>query len=145
MKGIGKTTLAKMVLNNKNIQNHFKYRYFVSLPDSVDHDKNVLLKRLGNVLLTRTPEEEKEKDYSFKEVKDFLKVKKYLLVLDNIMRKETWETLKEAFPDNKNGSRILLTTRDKRVASHADPSCDPYKLRLRTKEESWNLFRQTVR
>nr|XP_023898073.1 probable disease resistance protein At1g59620 [Quercus suber] len=144
MKGIGKTTLAKMVLNNTNIQNHFKYRYLVSLPDSVDDDKNVLLKRLGNVLLTRTPEEGKEKDYSFKEVKDFLKVKKYLLVLDNIMRKETWDNLKEAFPDNKNESRILLTTRDKSVASHADPSCDPYRLRLRTKAESWDLFRQTV-
>lgn len=143
MKGIGKTTLAKMVLNNKNIQNHFHNRYLVSLPDSVDDDKNLLLKRLGHDVLP-PPEDGTVKDYSFKEVKDFLKGRKYLLVLDNIMRKETWDTLKEAFLDNKNGSRILLTTRDKSVASHADPSCFPYRLRLRTKDESWDLFRQMV-
>uniref|UniRef100_A0A7N2LLN3 NB-ARC domain-containing protein n=1 Tax=Quercus lobata TaxID=97700 RepID=A0A7N2LLN3_QUELO len=60
------------------------------------------------------------------------------------MRKETWDTLKEAFLDNKYGSRILLTTRDKSVASHADPSCFSYRLRLRTKDESWDLFTQMV-
>ncbi|GMY34730.1 probable disease resistance protein At1g58602 [Fagus crenata] len=79
------------------------------------------------------------------EVKDFLKAKKYLLVLDKISNKETWDTLIEAFRDSKNGSRILLTTRDKSVASHPGSPFDPYQIQLRNKNQSWVLFTQMVR
>lgn len=43
-----------------------------------------------------------------------------------------------------NGSRILLTTRYKRVASHADQRGVHSQLRLRTKEQSWSLFQRMV-
>ncbi|XP_030969134.1 probable disease resistance protein At1g59620 [Quercus lobata] len=138
MEGIGKTTLAKMVFNNRAIQKHFVYRYWVSLPDITD-DKTELLKKLGKEVLPAN-----EKDYSYKVVNEFLKTRKYLLVLDKIPNKETWDTLKEAFLDNGKGSRILLTTRDKSVASHAGLSCKPYHLRLRTNDESRALFGQMV-
>ncbi|GMY34758.1 probable disease resistance RPP8-like protein 2 [Fagus crenata] len=162
MKGLGKTTLARMVYSHTAIQNHFKFTYWVPLPDRVDMDKNVLLKRLGKYVMRETnmggnkdkekrkdkkkrkEEEEpiKEKDYSFKEVNDFLNDKKFLIVLDNISSDETWETLKAAFPESTNGSRIVITTRCKDVVtSNAENS---HKLRLRTKDESWNLFQQMV-
>uniref|UniRef100_A0A7N2LLV7 NB-ARC domain-containing protein n=1 Tax=Quercus lobata TaxID=97700 RepID=A0A7N2LLV7_QUELO len=142
MEGIGKTTLAKMVFNNRAIQKHFVHRYWVSLPDITD-DKTELLKKLGKEVLPAN-EKEKEKDYSYKVVNDFLKTRKYLLVLDKSPNKETWDTLKEAFLDNGKGSRILLTTRDKSVASHAGTSCKPYHIRLRTNGESRALFGQMV-
>ncbi|KAM4099767.1 hypothetical protein ACJW30_05G016000 [Castanea mollissima] len=144
MEGIGKTTLAKVVYNHKAIQKHFPFRYWVALPDTVDCNKDVLLKRLGKNVLPnhRTG---KEKEYSFKEVNDFLKPKRYLLVLDKVSNKEIWDTLKEAFQDCGNGSRILLITRDNSVASHADRSSTPYQLQLRTNDESWDLFTQMVR
>ena len=42
MKGIGKTTLASVILNHRAIQNHFgEFRYLVPIPDTVD-DVNVL-------------------------------------------------------------------------------------------------------
>ena len=47
MEGIGKTTLIKVVYNHKAIQKHFPFRYWVGLPDMVDYNKDVLLKRLG--------------------------------------------------------------------------------------------------
>lgn len=65
----------------------------------------------------------------------FLKEKKFLLVLDNILTKE-------AFPKTTNGSKILLTTHSRTVASHANQDNTHYQLRLRTKEESWRLFIQ---
>uniref|UniRef100_A0A2N9J6B9 Uncharacterized protein n=1 Tax=Fagus sylvatica TaxID=28930 RepID=A0A2N9J6B9_FAGSY len=66
--------------------------------------------------------------------------------LDNISTKAVWDTLKEAFLESTNESRILLTTRYKSVAanSHADQSSSCHQLHLRTKDESWDLFEQMV-
>ncbi|KAM3747167.1 hypothetical protein ACB098_05G015900 [Castanea mollissima] len=143
MMGIGKTTLAKMVFNHAAIQKHFEFRYWVSLTDIVDN-KHEILKRVGENVLANHGERT-EKGYSFKEVNDFLKGRKYLVVLDKISSKETWDTLKEAFRDKICESRILLTTRDKSVASHVDLTSIMYPLKLRTQEESWDLFNQMVR
>ena len=75
----------------------------------------------------------------------FLRKEKNLLVLDNISSKEVWDTIiNEAFPARTNGSKIMVTTRHKSVASHADQSSTQHLLRLRTKEESWKLFTQMV-
>lgn len=85
--------------------------------------------------------EGKEKDYKLDEVKDFLKDKKYLVVLDNISSAGVWDSVKTAFADSINGSRIVINTQFKSVASHAGQnSKDPYKLPLQTKDESFNLF-----
>nr|POE60667.1 putative disease resistance protein [Quercus suber] len=147
MKGIGKTTLANMVYYHGEIQKHFKFRYWVPVDDIVDEDKNVLPGKLGKYIMQppATNKEGKEKDYTFKEVKEFLTDKKYLVVLDNISSVEAWDSVKAAFPDSTNGSRSLITTRVKSVASHAGQnSRDTYKLPLRTKDESFKLFQQMV-
>ncbi|KAM4099776.1 hypothetical protein ACB094_05G017300 [Castanea mollissima] len=162
LRGIGKTTLARLVYDHTAIQNHFKFRYWVSLTDRGDEEKNALRKKLGQELMhppvtnkekeegtykeendieEETNKEAKEKDYSFKEINGILKAKKYLIVLDNISSVETWESLKAAFQDSTNGSRIVITTRHKSVASNAENS---KQLRLRTKDESLNLFQQMV-
>ena len=159
MKGIGKTTLARMVFNHGAIEHHFqKFKYWVTIDDKVDEDKNVILKKLGKYIMDPpatkkegkekeegTKKEGKEKDYKLDEVKDFLKDKKYLVVLDNISSVGAWDIVKTAFADSTNGSRIVITTRFKNVASHASQdSKDPYKLPLRTKDESFKLFQQMV-
>ncbi|KAK7831950.1 putative disease resistance protein [Quercus suber] len=162
MRGIGKTTLAKLVYDHTAIKNYFNFRYWMPLTDRGDEEKNALLKKLGQNLMDppvtnkgkeegtnkekKDKEEEsnkeaKEKNYSFKEINDFLKAKKYLIVLDNISSVEIWESLKPAFRDSTNGSRILITTRHMGVASNAE---NPHQLRLRTKDESSSLFQQMV-
>nr|XP_023873173.1 disease resistance protein RGA2-like [Quercus suber] len=159
MKGIGKTTLAKMVFYHRAIKHHFqKFRYWVPIDDIVDEDKNVILKKLGKYIMdppatkkegkekeVGTNKEGKEKDYTLVEVKEFLKDKKYLVVLDNISSVGAWDSVKTAFADSTNGSRIVITTRDKGVTSHDDhKGRDPYKLPLRTKDESFKIFQQMV-
>ncbi|GMY34770.1 probable disease resistance RPP8-like protein 2 [Fagus crenata] len=61
---------------------------------------------LASEVMPNHDEKGKEKDYSFNEVMDVLKGKKYLLVLDKISNKETWDALKEAFRDSKNGAEF---------------------------------------
>ena len=141
MMGIGKTTLAKIIYNHRDIRDHFNHRAWASIPDMVAEDE--VLKIVGNQVLS-THEERNEREYWIMKLRDFLSSAKSLLVLDNITSVEVWDTLKEVFPVTTNGSRILLTTRYKRVASRADQSGVHNQLRLRTKEQSWSLFQQMV-
>ncbi|CAI9102105.1 OLC1v1000314C1 [Oldenlandia corymbosa var. corymbosa] len=41
---------------------------------------------------------------------------RYLIVIDDIWNVQLWNELKETFPDDHNGSRILFTTRNRAVA-----------------------------
>ena len=141
MKGIGKTTLAKIIYNNKTIRQHFEVFAWVSLTDSVAEDS--VLKILGQQVLG-TDAEWNENEFWIQRVRDFLLVGRYILVLDNIRTKNDWDNLKGAFPETTNGSRIVVTTKYRSVASYTDQSRIPYQLRLRTKDESWCLFTQIV-
>ncbi|XP_030969065.1 probable disease resistance RPP8-like protein 2 [Quercus lobata] len=140
MRGIGKTTLAKMVFNHEAILKHFPNRHWVS----IGH-KSLLNKIEKLVLGVLEPQEEQRgRENWIKKLRHFLGEERYLLVLEDISTTETWDTLKAAFPATTNGSTIMLTTRHKSVASHADQSSTQHLLRLRTKEESWKLFTQMV-
>ncbi|POO03648.1 NB-ARC domain, LRR domain containing protein [Trema orientale] len=140
MKGIGKTTLAKEILNHRSIINHFPVRHFVSVPEETD--EIVLLQSVGNQIL-KTQDERSERDYWIHKLQNFFEAEKHcLLVLDNLWSKETWDVLKIAVFSSSN-TTVLGTTRDKTVASHANSS-SIHHLRLRTEEESWEFFIQLV-
>ncbi|PON88919.1 NB-ARC domain containing protein [Trema orientale] len=69
------------------------------------------------------------------------------VVLDDLSSKEAWDLLKPAFAFDamKDGSMVVLTTRNKGVALHANPSSTSiHPLRLRNREESWEIFTQMV-
>jgi hypothetical protein len=43
------------------------------------------------------------------------------VILDDIWSTEAWDLLSPAFPSGQVSSKILVTTRNKKVASHIDP------------------------
>ncbi|KAL5815659.1 hypothetical protein ACOSQ4_026300 [Xanthoceras sorbifolium] len=90
---------------------------------------------LGKVELEKMHREDMEEGLS-----KFLEGKRYIVVLDDIWKKEVWDDLKAAFPDANNGSRIIFTTRFKEVALYADPRSQPYELCLLNEEDSWELL-----
>ncbi|GMN52788.1 hypothetical protein TIFTF001_021932 [Ficus carica] len=49
-------------------------------------------------------------------LKKNLKEKRYLVVLDDIWRIEAWDSIKNAFPKDKRGSKVLFTARNKEKA-----------------------------
>ncbi|WRX12402.1 NB-ARC - like 10 [Theobroma cacao] len=73
---------------------------------------------------------------------DVLKEKRYLVVLDDIWSYKDWDSLRPAFPKGKEGSKLLLTTRKKKVALLVDPCSSPVELPLLTDDESWKLFKR---
>ncbi|XVF83628.1 hypothetical protein PTKIN_Ptkin16aG0505000 [Pterospermum kingtungense] len=145
MGGIGKTTLAKKVYNHFDVKQHFDCVAWTFIsqdckPREVVHD--VLIKVLSPSKEDREQIDRLKEDELIKRLFDALKEKRYLVVLDDIWRIQDWNCLKPAFPRGKKGSRILFTTRNKDVASLADPCNSPIELPFLTDDESWKLFKR---
>ncbi|CAI9118777.1 OLC1v1020387C1 [Oldenlandia corymbosa var. corymbosa] len=73
-------------------------------------------------------------------LRQHLKEKRYLVVMDDMWSMEAWNDLKMSLPDDKKGSRILITSRNSKVASERET----YHRPLLTLEESWNLFNEKL-
>ncbi|XP_027094205.1 late blight resistance protein R1-A-like [Coffea arabica] len=65
---------------------------------------------------------------------------RYFIVLDDIWDIDAWNILKRSFPDDKKGSRVLITSRQYEVASQVEPD----RLRQFTDDESWDLLQKML-
>uniref|UniRef100_A0A0D3GD22 Uncharacterized protein n=1 Tax=Oryza barthii TaxID=65489 RepID=A0A0D3GD22_9ORYZ len=69
-------------------------------------------------------------------------MERYIVILDDIWSSSAWESIKCAFPDNKKGSRIIVTTRNEDVANTC--CCRPqdriYKIQRLSDAASRELF-----
>lgn len=143
MPGLGKTTLAKNVYDDPAISFHFHVRSWCCV-SQVYGKRRLLLDildgvvQLNAVVLGMT--EDSLADMLYKN----LKGRKYLIILDDIWNKEAWNDLRSCFPDDHNGSRIMLTSRFCDVALLAKPDKAPFFLRLFSEEESWELLQKKV-
>ncbi|XP_074374442.1 disease resistance protein RPP13-like [Apium graveolens] len=63
----------------------------------------------------------------------------HLVVIDDIWDVNVWTKIKKAFPP-KNGSRVIITTQNKKVAEGVDDNCSVHQLRFLRDDESWHLF-----
>ncbi|KAL0382050.1 UNVERIFIED_CONTAM: putative late blight resistance proteinR1B-16 [Sesamum calycinum] len=57
---------------------------------------------------------------------------------------EVWNEIKLLFPDDGNGSRIILTSRILDVALYASSNSPPYNMRFLNNNESWDLLKEKV-
>ena len=145
MGGLGKTTLATMVYNSSEVEAHFSLCAWITVSQNYRVSellKNIMKRVMGTVFTREHYEslERMEEDELKSKLYDYLKQTRYLIVLDDIWAQEVWEQIKPAFPNAKNGSRVLLTTRLMDVARSADPRTPPYELPFLTHQQSWELF-----
>ncbi|XP_030963392.1 putative disease resistance protein RGA3, partial [Quercus lobata] len=139
--GLGKTTLAQYVFNDKEIKKHFEQKLlWVCVSDNFDVKMIV-----ENILQSAKNEKQKElkMDQLIKILKEEIDGKKYLLVLDDVWNenRQKWLGLKTLLMDGAIGSRILVTTRSNKVAE-ITKTTQPYMLEGLDKEKSWSLFKQ---
>ncbi|GMP93050.1 hypothetical protein CsSME_00043039 [Camellia sinensis var. sinensis] len=73
-----------------------------------------------------------------------LKSRTYFIVMDDIWDTKAWVDLKNCFPNNNNGSRIMFTSRHEDVALQTKTNSPPLSLRFLTHNESWDLFQHKV-
>ncbi|PHT53963.1 hypothetical protein CQW23_08425 [Capsicum baccatum] len=143
MGGLGKTTLARNLYTSPNIVSSFPTRAWICV--SQEYKTMDLLRDIIKSIQGRTKENldllEKMTQTDLEiYLRDLLKGLKYLVVVDDVWHREAWESLKRAFPDIKNGSRVIITTRKEDVAERADDKGFVHRLRFLSQEESWNLF-----
>ncbi|KAK1273035.1 putative disease resistance protein [Acorus gramineus] len=173
MGGLGKTTLAKKVYANRDVQMKFECMVWVSVAQNCQ--VNQLLQELINKikvwvssntqhgqgddlwqkLIKKTVGDSKDlANLATAELKNvlnaclsdeqILKEKRFLIIMDDVWEHDLWTRIKPAFRDIQNGSRVMFTTRSYDVAKVADPSQNPFELNLLSKEESWELFNWKV-
>ncbi|XP_019180591.1 PREDICTED: putative late blight resistance protein homolog R1B-14 [Ipomoea nil] len=131
MGGLGKTTLARRVYEEKNVVNHFDMRVWCTV--SQEYDCTDLLKKIYSQVCGHKT----EIDSVAEELRKRLMGRRYLIVLDDIWSEEAWEELNRVFPSCDNRSRIVLTSRQESVVSDAKHIC---RLPFFTIDESWELL-----
>ncbi|XP_060671336.1 disease resistance protein RPP13 [Ziziphus jujuba] len=142
MGGLGKTTLARKIYNDARIKNRFDHCAWVNV--SQEYKTSVLLLDILKCFVKLSDEMYKMSNEELKVMlRDNLKGKRYFVVMDDVWKPRFWDEIRACFPDDLNGSRILITSREKEVASHAS-STPPYFLPFLDKERSWELLCKKV-
>ena len=138
--GLGKTTLAQLVFNDEEIKSHFEKKLWVCISD--DFDVEIIVKKILEFAEGKKLENF-EKNKLISDLQKEINGYRYLLVLDDVWNddSEKWDKLKGLLLGGARGSRILLTTREEKVAK-ISKTIDPLFLRDLNEEESWSLFRQ---
>ncbi|XP_073036465.1 putative late blight resistance protein homolog R1A-3 [Primulina eburnea] len=136
MGGIGKTTLAKNVLKNPLIVDHFDLHAWVTISQQYSVHKILLglLKEIGVEEITQEHD-----DKLGVSLHKSLFNRRYFIVMDDMWSIKVWDGIKRFFPDNGNGSRVMVTTRLSNVAEKF-LSCTPHQLHFLDKDQSWVLF-----
>ncbi|EYU17733.1 hypothetical protein MIMGU_mgv1a001335mg [Erythranthe guttata] len=144
MAGIGKTTLAKKLFQDPFIVSRYTARVFVTIGPKyrfsdilVDILRQLNAPGIDEVVLVESENVLGElKMMVYKSLKNL----RFLVVFDDVWDRELYFG---SFPNNQNGSRVLLTTRIAEVAQSAHP-LSTFKIPFLDKKESWNLLREKV-
>ncbi|KAM3359193.1 putative late blight resistance protein R1B-12 [Capsicum galapagoense] len=141
MPGIGKTTMAKRLYTHNDIISRFDVCSWCTI-SQVYNKRKTLFELLSN--LVPLYDNTRSNDELADQLRRCLLRKKYLIVIDDLWSTEVWDDLRRCFPDDYSGSRIILTTRQDKVASYTELSSAARHLRLLTDEESWCLLQKKV-
>ncbi|RWR79715.1 putative disease resistance protein RGA1 [Cinnamomum micranthum f. kanehirae] len=138
MGGLGKTMLAQLAYNDEHVVKHFEVRSWVYVSQDFD------LIKLTKAIAESVPGSNRHLtnlDAIQASIKEALKGKKFLLVLDDVWNENCndWDALRAPLMFGARGSRILVTTRSKRVSSNMG-TVAPHFLQGLSDDDCWSLF-----
>ncbi|CAO2141786.1 unnamed protein product [Urochloa humidicola] len=139
--GLGKTTLAKAVYDKLKVE--FQCCAFVQVgqyPDVKKVLKDILFE-LDKETYKVVPNLKRDERQLIDLLLEFLKNKRYFIVIDDVWGIPHWKTIKLALVENNLGSRIITTTRIFDVAKEAGVV---YRLDALSNENSRQLFYKRI-
>ncbi|WVZ02905.1 hypothetical protein V8G54_023711 [Vigna mungo] len=115
MGGLGKTTLAQHVYHDQRIEGKFDIKAWVCVSDDFDVFK---VTRTILEAITRSTDDSRNLEMVQGRLKEILSGNRFLLVLDDVWNESwsKWEQVQKVLDSGAHGSRILVTTRSKKVA-----------------------------
>nr|GMD54196.1 putative late blight resistance protein homolog R1B-14 [Ipomoea batatas] len=138
--GTGKTTFAYQIFKDPNILNKFVHPIWVHVSQSFDR-RQKFIEILCQITKRAEDFSKVTEDQLKTRIKDLLKDKRYLIVLDDIWEKKDLDSLKVAFPNNSQGSRVLVTTRFHNVV---DSIGKPHILEPLDPDVSWRILEMNI-
>ncbi|XP_072979600.1 disease resistance protein RGA2-like [Typha angustifolia] len=144
--GVGKTTLAKMVFNDERIERQFKPLIWVCVSENFKL-REVIKKIIHNVKQEPYPLSELENMQ--RELVKIIGGKRFFLVLDDVWydgdlkwahQDFGWQALKSLISCGGSGSKVIVTTRDHKVASITGTLQYSHELKSLEFDDCWNLF-----
>ncbi|PNY05821.1 disease resistance protein rga2-like [Trifolium pratense] len=146
--GLGKTTLAKLVFNDKRVDQLFQLKMWVCV--SNDFDIRQIIIKIINSASESTPTaayslQESINNLDIEQLQSRLRYKlscqKYLLVMDDIWNDDRakWLQLKDLLKGGAIGSKIIVTTRTNSIASKMG-DVPSYVLKGLSEENCLSLF-----
>ncbi|CAN6556239.1 unnamed protein product [Malus baccata var. baccata] len=143
MGGLGKTTLAKSVYNEDSIHKLFEKKIWICVSDTFDI--NFILHQMIEQLNREKAPSEDNQNTLLLSLNEELKDKKYLLVLDDVWNKDSklWESFMECLSklSSAKGSKIIVTTREEKVASISEKLLPRHELGKLSGDECWSIMK----
>ncbi|XP_057786710.1 putative late blight resistance protein homolog R1B-16 [Salvia miltiorrhiza] len=140
MGGSGKTTLAINIYQDPLIKEHFHICAWVTISQEYSF-RDMLIEVLSQ--LTEEVDKHLSEDVLGEILYKHLFGRKYLIIMDDMWSIEAWEGVKSFLPNNKNGSRVVVTTRLSNLASTL-PNSSSLEMKLLDEDDSWDLLSKTV-
>lgn len=136
--GIGKTALAKKIYSDISVQRHFECLVWVHVSRDCKAGEllNKILEHFQRPATAGEMQDMKEEDLQ-KKLSGYLQNKRYLIVMDDLRKIEGWEKVEQAFPDDRKGSRLLLTCRPEYEDPQGSSPPISHSLRPLNDGESW--------
>ncbi|GMY22696.1 putative disease resistance RPP13-like protein 1 [Fagus crenata] len=127
MGGVGKTTLARFIYNDKRV-------------DNFDHKLGFAFRKIL-IRVTLSTCDIQNMDLLQIRIREKFKEKKIFLVLDDVWNENygDWVELLKVFRCGAQEIQIIITTRSKKVASNVC-TIPPYLLKQLSNDECWSLF-----
>ena len=146
MGGLGKTTLAKNVYDNKKVVERFVCRAWITVSQSFKMEMVLqnMIKQFYETMKEPIPEGMDAMNVISLSglLKKYLEDKRYAIVFDDVWRLEFWGFIKCVLPENRRGSRVVITTRNVEVGCAIRESGfhHVHNLQPLLPESSWELF-----
>ncbi|GLT40891.1 hypothetical protein SLA2020_149920 [Shorea laevis] len=141
MGGLGKTTLARLIYNDKRLESRFDFKAWVCVSDEFD------VAQITRTILEQITRQKSVLD-DFGSLQEELKGKlsgcKFFLVLDDVWNEEysKWDVLKRPFMSVAPESKIIITTQNKDIGMMMKGDDGVYNLELLQDDACLPLFTQ---
>ncbi|XP_065865684.1 probable disease resistance protein At5g63020 [Euphorbia lathyris] len=141
--GVGKTTLLTHI-NNKFLHTPSDFDYVIWIVVSKDFTLSKVQEEIGERIgIAVNDWKKKEIGEKSKDIRNLLRKKKFVLLLDDLWEKVHLEKAGVPIPRRQNGSKIVLTTRSELVCSLMDAK-KRIKVEKLPPDQAWQLFEEKL-